>query len=82
MNRVCSGERKKQHEHSLDQTVAQILMLEQQVYSVEATNINCEALAAMEKAGQAMIQIHTKLNIDTVDQTTYPFTLDFSNYRI
>lgn len=67
--------RKKQHEHTLDQTVAQISMLEQQIYSVEAANINREMLAAMEKAGQAMKQVHGKLNIGTVDQTMYAFAL-------
>jgi len=61
--------RKKQHEHTLDQTVAQISTLEQQIYSIEAANINRETLAAMEKAGQAMKQIHGKLNIDVVDET-------------
>ncbi|KFY91200.1 hypothetical protein V498_05586 [Pseudogymnoascus sp. VKM F-4517 (FW-2822)] len=48
-------------------------MLEQQVYSVEAANINRETLAAMEKAGQAMKQTHGKLNIDIVDQTMEDF---------
>jgi charged multivesicular body protein 4 len=61
--------RKKQHEHTLDQTLAQISTLEQQIYSIEAANINRETLAAMEKAGQAMKQIHGKLNLDVVDQT-------------
>jgi len=61
--------RKKQHEHTLDQTIAQISTLEQQIYSIEAANINRETLAAMEKAGAAMKQIHGKLNIDIVDET-------------
>jgi charged multivesicular body protein 4 len=61
--------RKKQHEHTLDQTVAQISTLEQQIYSIEAANINRETLAAMERAGEAMQQIHGKLNIDKVDET-------------
>jgi hypothetical protein len=65
--------RKKQHEHTLDQTVAQISTLEQQIYSIEAANINRETLAAMEKAGAAMKQIHGKLNIDTVDETMYVY---------
>lgn len=65
--------RKKQHEHTLDQTLAQISTLEQQIYSIEAANINRETLAAMEKAGQAMKQIHGKLNIDVVDQTMYVY---------
>lgn len=63
--------RKKQHEHTLDQTVAQISTLEQQIYSIEAANINRETLAAMERAGEAMQQIHGKLNIDKVDETMY-----------
>ena len=69
--------RKKQHEHTLDQTVAQISTLEQQIYSIEAANINRETLAAMEKAGAAMKQIHGKLNIDTVDETMYLLPIQF-----
>lgn len=61
--------RKKQHEHTLDQTTGQIATLEQQIYSIEAANINAETLKAMEQAGQAMSQIHGKLNIDKVDET-------------
>ena len=67
--------RKKQHEHTLDQTTAQIATLEQQIYSIEAANINRETLAAMERAGEAMQQIHGKLNIDKVDETMYVFFL-------
>ncbi|KAK6579604.1 hypothetical protein PZA11_007840 [Diplocarpon coronariae] len=63
--------RKKQHEHSLEQTTAQVATLEQQIYSIEAANINRETLAAMERAGEAMQQIHGKLNIDKVDETMY-----------
>ncbi|KFY91199.1 hypothetical protein V498_05589 [Pseudogymnoascus sp. VKM F-4517 (FW-2822)] len=48
-------------------------MLEQQVYSVEAANIDHETLTAMDKAGQGMKQIHGKLNIDIVDQTMEDF---------
>jgi len=61
--------RKKQFEHTLDQTVAQISTLEQQVYSIEAANINKETLQAMERAGEAMQKIHGGLNIDKVDET-------------
>lgn len=50
--------------------------------SIKAANINCETLAEMEKVGQVMIQIHRKLNVDTIDQTTYAFTWDLSNFRI
>jgi len=63
--------RKKQHEHTLDQTTAQVATLEQQIYSIEAANINRETLEAMAKAGEAMKQIHGKLNIDKVDETMY-----------
>ncbi|KAF7858586.1 hypothetical protein EAF04_009186 [Stromatinia cepivora] len=61
--------RKKQHEHTLDQTIAQISTLEQQIYSIEAANINKETLLAMEKAGKAMAAIHGKLDISKVDET-------------
>jgi len=61
--------RKKQHEHSLEQTTAQISTLEQQIYSIEAANINQETLKAMRTAGDAMKQIHGGLTMDKVDQT-------------
>jgi len=61
--------RKKQHEHTLDQTTAQISTLEQQIYSIEAANINRETLKAMERAGEAMQTIHGKLDINKVDET-------------
>ena len=63
--------RKKTHEHSLDQTSAQITTLEQQINSIESANINRETLAAMEKASQAMKQIHTGLTPEKVDETMY-----------
>ncbi|KAI1159032.1 vacuolar-sorting protein SNF7 [Nemania serpens] len=61
--------RKKTHEHSLDQTISQIGTLEQQINAIESANINRETLAAMQKAGEAMKQIHGKLTVDKVDQT-------------
>ncbi|EQK98140.1 hypothetical protein G6O67_001089 [Ophiocordyceps sinensis] len=61
--------RKKTHEHALDQTIAQIGTLEQQINSIESANINRETLAAMEKASQAMKQIHGKLTPEKVDET-------------
>ncbi|KFA66352.1 hypothetical protein S40285_01237 [Stachybotrys chlorohalonatus IBT 40285] len=61
--------RKKGHEHSLEQTVAQIGTLEQQINAIESANINRETLAAMEKAGEAMKQIHGKLTPAKVDET-------------
>lgn len=67
--------RKKQHEHTLDQTIAQISTLEQQIYSIEAANINKETLLAMEKAGKAMAAIHGKLDINKVDETMYVFVI-------
>jgi len=61
--------RKKAHEHSLEQTMSQIATLEQQVNAIESANINRETLAAMERAGQAMQQIHHKLTPEKVDET-------------
>lgn len=61
--------RKKTHQHSLDQTEAQITTLEEQVNAIESANINRETLAAMERAGAAMKDIHGKLTVDKVDET-------------
>jgi len=61
--------RKKGHERNLEQTSAQIAQVEQQIYSIEAANINQETLNAMKNAGAAMKQIHGNLTIDKVDQT-------------
>ncbi|KAI8629933.1 vacuolar-sorting protein SNF7 [Xylariaceae sp. FL1651] len=61
--------RKKAHEHSLDQTISQIGTLEQQINAIESANINRETLKAMQRAGDAMKQIHGKLTVDKVDQT-------------
>ena len=57
------------HEKSLEQTSAQIAQVEQQIYSIEAANINQETLNAMKNAGAAMKQIHNGLTIDKVDAT-------------
>ncbi|KAJ9141651.1 Vacuolar-sorting protein SNF7 [Pleurostoma richardsiae] len=61
--------RKKAHEHALEQTQAQIGTLEQQINAIESANINRETLAAMERAGEAMKQIHGKLTPEKVDET-------------
>ena len=61
--------RKKLHERTLEQTNAQIGQVEQQIYSIEAANINQETLNAMKNAGAAMKQIHGNLTIDKVDAT-------------
>ncbi|PHH61756.1 hypothetical protein CDD81_8003 [Ophiocordyceps australis] len=61
--------RKKTVEHALDQTIAQIGTVEQQINSIESANINRETLAAMEKASHAMKQIHGKLTPEKVDET-------------
>lgn len=63
--------RKKVHEKNLEQTTAQIVQLEQQIYSIEAANINHETLQAMKQAGAAMAQIHGGMSIDKVDETMY-----------
>ncbi|KAF2653609.1 vacuolar-sorting protein-like protein snf7 [Lophiostoma macrostomum CBS 122681] len=59
--------RKKQHEHSLEQTQSQIMTLEREIYSIETANINKETLDAMKNAGTAMKHIHAGLTIDKVD---------------
>lgn len=61
--------RKKLFEKTLEQTTAQITQVEQQIYSIEAANINQETLNAMKNAGAAMKQIHGGLTIDKVDAT-------------
>lgn len=61
--------RKKLHERTLEQTSAQLAQVEQQIYSIEAANINQETLNAMKNAGSAMKQIHGNMTIDKVDQT-------------
>ena len=63
--------RKKQHEHSLEQTNGQISMLEQQIYSIESANINQETLVAMKNAGAAMKHIHGKMTMEDVDTTMW-----------
>jgi hypothetical protein len=55
----------------MEQTIAQIGTLEQQINAIESANINRETLAAMEKAGDAMKQIHGKLTPQKVDETMY-----------
>lgn len=67
--------RKKGYEKNLEQTTAQITQLEQQIYSIEAANINQETLHAMKVASAAMSQIHKGLTIDKVDETMYFFLL-------
>lgn len=47
------------------------MQLEQQVYSIEAANINHETLQAMKQAGAAMEQIHGGMSIEQVDETMY-----------
>ena len=61
--------RKKVHEKNLEQTTAQSMQLEQQIYSIEAANINHETLAAMKQAGAAMKQIHGGMTLEDVDKT-------------
>jgi charged multivesicular body protein 4 len=61
--------RKKQYEHSLEQTQGQIMTLEREIYNIETANINKETLEAMKNASKAMKEIHGGLTIDEVDQT-------------
>jgi charged multivesicular body protein 4 len=66
--------RKKQFEHSLEQTSSQIMTLEREIYSIETANINKETLDAMKNAGTAMKHIHADLTIDKVDNIMYAHT--------
>jgi len=59
--------RKKAHEASLEQTTNQVAMLENQIYSIEAANINQETLKAVQAANSAMKTIHQGMTIDKVD---------------
>ncbi|TKA30793.1 Vacuolar-sorting protein SNF7 [Salinomyces thailandicus] len=61
--------RKKNYEHQLGQTQAQMLTVEREISSIETANINKETLDAMKNAQQAMKKIHGGLTIDKVDQT-------------
>ena len=56
-------------------------MLENQIYSIEAANINQETLNAMKNAGKAMKDIHGNLNIDKVDQIMHVPLLLFARRR-
>jgi charged multivesicular body protein 4A/B len=58
----------------LSQTLASIETLEQQINAIESANINKETLAAMQRAGEAMKQIHGKLTVEKVDQVMYVVT--------
>lgn len=59
------------HEKNLEQTTAQTMQLEQQIYSIEAANINHETLQAMKQAGAAMKNIHGGMKLEDVDKTMY-----------
>jgi len=61
--------RKKNYEHQLEQTSAQMLTVEREISSIETANINKETLDAMKNAQRAMVNIHGGLTIDKVDQT-------------
>lgn len=69
--------RKKMHEKNLEQTQNQIIQLEQNVYSIEAANINQETLNAMDQAGNAMKRMHAGLTMDKVDNMMYVFQRNF-----
>lgn len=67
--------RKKQFEHSMEQTQAQMATVEREIGSIETANINKETLDAMANASKAMKQIHGGLTIDKVDNTMYVLLL-------
>ncbi|KAL7270741.1 ESCRT-III subunit protein snf7 [Rhizina undulata] len=61
--------RKKMHEHNLTTTQAQIETLEQQMHSIETSNLNWETLKVMKGASDAMKVIHNGMNMDQIDAT-------------
>lgn len=61
--------RKKNYEHSLEQTQAQQMTVEREISSIESANINKETLDAMKGAQEAIKKIHGGLTIDKVDET-------------
>ncbi|KAF2482773.1 vacuolar sorting protein snf-7 [Neohortaea acidophila] len=61
--------RKKNYEHQLEQTQAQMMTVEREISSIETANINKETLDAMKNAQQAMKKIHGGLTIEKVDET-------------
>lgn len=66
--------RKKVFEGNLEQTMNHIGTLEQQINSIESANINKETFEAMQRASEAMKQIHGKLTPEKVDEAMYvPF---------
>ncbi|KAK4191586.1 putative vacuolar-sorting protein SNF7 [Podospora australis] len=60
--------RKKVFEGNLEQTMNHINTLEQQINSIESANINKETFEAMQRASEAMKQIHGKLTPEKVDE--------------
>jgi Snf7 len=46
-------------------------MLENQIYTIEAANINQETLNALKNAGKAMKDIHGNMDINKVDNIMY-----------
>ena len=69
--------RKKQYEHTLEQTSAQMMTVEREIASIETANINKETLDAMKNASAAMKHIHKGLTVDKVDQTMCVEVLHF-----
>lgn len=66
--------RKKAHETSLQQTSNQINMLENQIYTIEAANINQETVKAMKNANTAMKTINHGLTVEDVEVIMYVLT--------
>jgi len=60
--------RKKVFEKHLEMAQNQIGQIEQNIYSIEAANINHETLTAMKEAGAAMAKIHNGLTPEKVDE--------------
>lgn len=60
---------KQAHENELDRIAGTRLTLETQVNAIESANLNAETMVAMKKGADALKGIHSKLQVEKVDQT-------------
>lgn len=61
--------RKKIYEQQLEKLDGQINSLEQQLFTIETSNLNAETMRAMQQGAKAMKSIHKNMDIDQVDET-------------
>ncbi|KAJ2518581.1 ESCRT-III subunit protein snf7, partial [Coemansia sp. RSA 2049] len=69
MAALAALKRKKMLETQVEKISGSRLMLESQVMTIEAANVNLETMKAMQTGAEAMKGIHKDLNVDKVDET-------------